>query len=166
MDADAVMEHLGRGYPSFLRPDTFDPENVQAVQRLRRVASTIDDDTVSRLINGQSWRERLVGLYLAAMRGADRFSASIIQSLRDPRGLAIVPACAAISIALRHQRATDWEKPLGELDVGAFSGELCWGLAKLRWALKWADMDPGDLSSNDGMDVEEHVRFYEEARLE
>ena len=68
-----VMERIGSSYVCLIRPSATDGGDPQAIQFLRDIASTIEDEAVCGLINGASWRERLVGIYFAVVLGADRF---------------------------------------------------------------------------------------------
>ncbi len=65
------------------------------------LASSVRDELVTSMITGASWRERLLGLSIAMAKRPVAFIQAMLQSLRDPRGIAIVPACAALAVLAR-----------------------------------------------------------------
>ncbi len=68
---------------------------------LATLAPSVPDEVVAAMIIGASWRERLLGLCIAMAKGPGAFSEVMLRSLRDLRGISIVPTCAALGILAR-----------------------------------------------------------------
>jgi len=159
MNASNVMQRVGDAYLPFNRPDFADPTLRPAITRITALAPEVDAKLIAELIaEGESWRERLVGLVFAANSDLPAFVNPMIASLRDPRGLAIVPTCAAIAVALS-QQAECMPSQIDSLDPESFSGELGWALDNVRFHLGHACHKPQGKSPNDGKDFDTHVNL-------
>jgi hypothetical protein len=117
----------------------------------------VPDELIVTMITGASWRERLLGLYIAMAKQPATFIEAILQSLRDPRGIAIVPACAALAVLAR--RGTFVMAPaLAEMfDRTAFDGEVGWATDK---AMHFAGLRADDVHGsgpNYGQTFDDHV---------
>lgn len=55
----------------------------------------------SLLIQGETWRERLLSLVLACLRGVDVFGESLVLCLESSGGISIVPTCVVLTVAVR-----------------------------------------------------------------
>ena len=93
------------------------------------------------------------------------FIDSMFQSLRDPRGLAIVPTCAALALLAR-RGVFVMQPSFAELfDRTPFDGEVGWAVDK---AMRFAGLRPDDIQGhapNDGQSFEAYVQFYESIRV-
>src|SRR3954451_5476256 len=67
----------------------------QEVAPVLALVPSVPDQVVASLLAGASWRERLLGLCAVVAKGRpEAFVEAVLRSLREPRGFAIVPACA------------------------------------------------------------------------
>ena len=95
---------------------------------LVRLAPSVREDLVSALIIGQSWRERMLGISLALAKSPGRFTGAMLQSLRDPRSISIVPVCAALAVLARRGLFDIAQLQGGEFDRGLADGEVVWAI--------------------------------------
>jgi hypothetical protein len=112
------------------------------------------------MITGASWRERLLGVCLAMAKRPATFIEAMLQSLRDPRGIAIVPACAALAVLARRGIFTMAPSFPEMFDRAAFDGEVGWATDK---AMHVAGLRAGDVPGrgpNYGQLFDDHVEVY------
>lgn len=157
-----IFKQTKGAYIGLLHPLDKNEEFGGYVETLINLAPKTSNEVIQAMLAGSSWRERLLGNCMAMTRQnvPESFVASMLQSLRDPRGLSIVPTCAAL--ALLAQRGVFKMTPaFGTMfDRSAFSGELGWAVDK---AMFFCGLKSGDVSGNapnDGQTFEDHVRFY------
>jgi hypothetical protein len=159
MDADTVFAAVP--YIYLLRPDVEREEIRAAGRSVRALAPVVPAATTRELLNGTSWRERLVGLAIGVIQGPGQFTGDIVDSLRSPRGLAIVPSAAALVLAARESGAADLPTEVATLNRSAFEGTVGWALDMARFLLGASDYNPGGTSPYYGIRIEEHLSFYE-----
>src|ERR1041384_7836567 len=82
----------------FIRPDLASREDRQRIVDFLRCAPLVSKTVVEKLIRWDDWRPRLLGFALAVRKKPEAFVNAIVVSLQNPRGLAIVPGCAAIVV--------------------------------------------------------------------
>jgi len=91
------MLAAGDAHLPLIRPRADDPDLQAAVKTITGLLPQVEPGVVEDLISGEDFRERLVGLVLAAKAGAGSYVPAMVASLADPRGLAIVPTLAALA---------------------------------------------------------------------
>src|SRR5687767_11245574 len=85
-----VLRQTGGAYLGLIHPTRDGNRYRQQVAPVITLAPSVPDPLVASMLVGVSWRERLVGLCLAMARRPAEFIEPVLQSLRDPRGIAIV----------------------------------------------------------------------------
>jgi hypothetical protein len=88
------------------------------------------------------------------------FTLPMLQSLRYPRGIAIVPMCAALSVLSRRGIFT---MPLSfseMFDRAAFDGEVGWATDKAMQVAGIRTEDVPGRGPNQGQIFEDHVAVY------
>src|SRR4051794_4320378 len=126
MDADTAFAAVP--YIYLLRPDVRHEEVRAAGESVRAIAPAVPAATTRELLDGVSWRERLVGLAVCVIQGPGQFANDIVDSLHRPTGMAIVPAAAALVLAARESGSGDLTAGVATLDRTVFEGTLGWAL--------------------------------------
>ena len=124
------------------------------------LASSVPDELVASMITGASWRERLLGLCFATAKRPATFIEVILQSLRDPRGIAIVPACATLAVLARSGIFTMTQSFSGMFNRAAFDGEVGWSTDKAMHIAGLRVEDVPGRGPNYGQVFEDHVEVY------
>ena len=124
------------------------------------LAASAPENLVAAMLVGASWRERLLGLCLAMAKRPAVFVEPMLDSLREPRGIAIVPACAVLAVLAKRGIAELPPSMAGDFQREAFDGEIGWAIDK---ALHYAGLRPDDLPGrgpNYGQVFEDHVQLH------
>ncbi len=163
MTESELIRKTKDAYLELVHPASEDYEHSQSIVTLLDLAPTVSDDVVSSMIAGPSWRERLLGLSIAMTK--ERQPASYIenmfQSLRDPRGLAIVPTAAALA-SLARRGAFTMTPSFGEqFDHNIFSGEVGWAVTKAMHFAGLISDDAVGVAPNNGQVFEDHLQLYD-----
>ena len=160
MSENDIFEQTKGAYLCLIHPIRRDDTYRQEIASVVLLASSVPDELVAAMITGASWRERLLGLCLAMAKRPGKFIEAMLQSLRDPRGIAIVPACAALAVLARRGIFT-MEHSFSEMyDRTAFDGEVGWASDK---AMYIAGLRAGDVPGrglNYGQNFDDHVEVY------
>ena len=91
----------------------------------KNLSSQIDNSLVSELVGrGISWRERLTGLVFACDRNPVNFIEDILLNLNDPRGLAITPSLAVLSVAIKDLGASFSNEWFPNFEKEGFDGDM------------------------------------------
>src|SRR3954452_21159662 len=101
MSEDDVFEQTKDAYLCLIHPMRRDDIYRQEIASVITLASSVPDELVVTMITAAGWRERLLGLCLAMAKRPVTFTEAMLQSLRDPHGIAIVPVCAALAVLAR-----------------------------------------------------------------
>ena len=160
MDPAEVMTETRDSYLKLNFPYLENLDCQQAVADILRIEPLADAGTVEGLLTFPDWRGRLVGHVLAVRKGARQFVPAMLDSLADPRGLAIVPTCAALLLGLADEMPDRWMTRLAAIDRSPFDGEVGWSLDKLTFRLGWSPTDPGEYSPNEGKDFDLHLALF------
>ena len=148
-DAYLPLIHLGEGLDD-------------ATAAIIATASDASDNLIWDLIAaGDSWRERLIGLVLACHRGIATFGDAMLTSLGNPRGISIVPTCAALVVAVRQEGYEYHQDQTAGLDRSSFDGEVGYALVNLHAFLGLCGQRGGGAGPNYGQLFTAHVSFYE-----
>ena len=128
MTEDDLFKKTGQAYLCLIHPITKDAVYPKEIEPVLAISATVPDALVSSLIVGASWRERLLGLLLAMTKNPTAFVERMLASLRDVRGISIVPACAALAVLARRGLFDASRLATAESDRTLFDGELGWAL--------------------------------------
>ncbi len=112
------------------------------------------------LCDGDSWRERLLGLVAASLRGVGQFYDQLIVCMYRTRGLSIVPTCAALSVAVRDHGCNYETSMTATLDRELFDGEIGFALDWLHHAIGIREMPRIMQGPNSGQVFPTHLDFY------
>jgi len=158
------MKSVGGAYLPLVRPRAADPTVNDAISTILALVGQVESRTISDLIIAASgsWRETIVGLVLAAGAGPRAYVPAMLTSLAKPRGLAIVPTFAVVTVSVRSSQPEGVAKDLACLDRSAFSGELGWAIDKFLFHTGIASTDVARFSPNDGAVFEHHLQVYED----
>ncbi|PCJ56842.1 MAG: hypothetical protein COA79_17970 [Planctomycetota bacterium] len=154
---DEIFNLIGDAYLSLIHLGDGVDEDANKILNL---SSGVDNNVISKLLCGQSWRERLVGLVLATDRGPDQFFKSLTESLFDIRGISIIPTCAVMSIAVTSFGFKYKPNVLSDLDRSIFDGELGTAIDHFHFAIGDGKEPSITHGENYGQEFENHKAFY------
>jgi hypothetical protein len=124
------------------------------------LAPIASDDLVKSLIVGESWRERLLGLCMGMAKRPATFIDPMLRSLRDPRGISIIPTCAALAVLAR-RRVFAMEHSFAQMfDRPAFAGGMGWAVDKAMRFVGLRCEEVEGAGPNYGQIFEDHVQVY------
>ncbi|EMB13464.1 hypothetical protein [Rhodopirellula europaea] len=133
----------------------------EAVARIQRAAESLTTESISELLrDGDSWRERMVGLVLASHNGIQKHSQDLIAALQNTGGISIVPIYAATSIAVRDFACPYDRKISDSLDRDAWDGEIGFAIDWLHYTIGIGDTPGKAMGPNYGQDFAKHRSFY------
>lgn len=160
MTAADVFEQTGDAYLRLIHPNRSGDAYRQEIAPAIALAPDVPDGVVASMITGASWRERLLGLCLAMARRPAGFVEPMVHSLRVPKGIALVPACAALAVLARRGMFSMPPSFSLSFDRKVFDGELGWATDKaMHFAGLRAD-DPPGRGPNYGQIFDDHVQVY------
>ena len=160
MNEDDIFDQTGGAYLCLMHPGRFEDDCQYWIDRLSALGPSVPDDLVAGLIAGASWRERLIGLYLAASRAPHAFVQPALESLSSPRGISLVPACAFLAVLTRkgvYRMTPEFGR---QFDRDAFAGELGWAVDKALHYAGLKEIDAAGKSPNRGQCFEDHAALY------
>ena len=134
----------------------------EAITRISACADKTSNRLIHELLrDGDSWRERLLGLVMATMRGVDEFYDSLIVSLHRTDGISIVPICAALAVAVRDRGCEYNVAMTATLDRDQWDGEVGYAVDWFRHTIGMCDAPKESMGPNYGQDFATHLAFYE-----
>ena len=160
MTAEKIMEQAGTAYLCLIHPILKDNTYRQEISPILAVVPHVQNAEIATLIIGVSWRERLVGFVLAMATQPEDFVKPILQSLQNPRGIAIVPACALLSILAEKNLFKTADILSNNFDRTAFDGELGWAIEKILFQAGLRTDDISGRGPNYGQIFEDHREVY------
>lgn len=160
MSEEDIFEQTKGAYLCLIHPVRRDETYRREIALVIALAPSVPDELATAMIAGVSWRERLLGLCMAMSKRPAIFTEAMLQSLRDPRGISIVPACAALAV-LRRQGVFEMPPSFADMfERTAFDGEVGWATDKaMHFAGLRVDDVPGR-GPNYGQIFEDHVEVY------
>lgn len=161
MNEDDILRETGDIYLSLIHPVRPDEDFRKVIAPLVALAPSVRDELISAMIIGASWRERLLGLCFAMAKGPGAFSDVMVRSLRDLRGISIVPTCAALGILARRGLFDISKSFGGEFNRGAFDGEVGWAMDKAIDLANGKPVQGKERGPNYGQSFQDHIQFYE-----
>lgn len=160
MSEDDILEQTKGDYLCLIHPVRLDDAYRLEIAPVLALAPSVPDELVTSMLFGASWRERLLGLCMAMSRPAAVFTQAMMESLRDVRGISIVPACAALAVLARRGVFAMPQTFSEMFDRTVFDGEVGWATDKaMYFAGLRADDVPG-CGPNYGQIFEDHVEVY------
>jgi hypothetical protein len=164
MSEDDIFKQTKDAYLCLIHPVRQGDTYHQEIASVIALAPSVPNELVAAMIAGVSWRERLLGLCLAMAKRPAIFTEAMLQSLRDPRGLSIVPACAALAVLARRGVFGMSRSFATMFDRTAFDGEVGWATDKaMHFAGLRAEDVPGR-GPNYGQVFDDHVEVYSSIR--
>lgn len=160
MSEDDIFKQTQGAYLCLIHPVRRDDTYRRDIAPVIALARSVPDELVTAMIAGASWRERLLGLCMAMSKRSTVFTEAMMQSLRDLRGISIVPACAALAVLTR-RGVFAMPRSFAEMfDRTAFDGEVGWATDKaMHFAGLRAEDVPGR-GPNYGQIFDDHVEVY------
>ena len=147
-DAYLALIHLEHGVP-------------EAMARISGCADRISDHLIHKLLrDGDSWRERLLGLAVAMIRGIDQFYDSLVASLHRTGGISIVPICAALAVAVRDRGCKYDTAMTATLDRERWDGEVGFAVDWFHYTIGIGNVPDELTGPNYGQDFARHLDFY------
>jgi hypothetical protein len=160
MTAEKIMEQTGSAYLCLIHPILKDNTYRQEISPILAVVPHVQNAEIATLIIGNSWRERLIGFVLATATQPENFVKPILQSLQNPRGIAIVPACALLSILTEKNLFKAADILSTNFERTAFDGELGWAIDKIIFHAGLRTDDVSGRGKNYGQIFEDHREVY------
>lgn len=160
MNEEYIMEQTGDAYLCLIHPIVQGDAYREKIAPVVALAPSVPDELIAAMITGRSWRERLVGLCMAMCRRRATFVESIVQSLQNPRGIAIVPACAACAVLARRGIYAMNDSFPQMFDRAAFDGEVGWAADKAVYFAGLRTEDVPGRGPNYGQNFEDHAAVY------
>ncbi len=161
MTEDDVFEKTEGAYLCLIHPNRHDQAHRQAITTIVALAPSVPDEVVAAMITGASWRERLLGLCMAMAKRPAIFIEPILQSLRDPRGISIVPACAVLAVLARRGVFVMNETFSEMFDRTVFGGDIGWAVDKAMYVTGLRSNDVPERGSNYGQIFDDHFEIYD-----
>lgn len=160
MSEDDIFKQTKDAYLCLVHPVRQGDTYRQEIGTVITLAASVPDELVAIMIVGSSWRERLLGLCMAMSKRPAMFTEPVLQSLRDPRGIAIVPACAVLGVLARLGIFVMSRSFSDMFDRAVFDGEVGWAADKaMHFAGLRAEEVPGR-GPNYGQVFDDHVELY------
>ena len=160
MSEGDIFEQTKGAYLCLIHPIRRDDTYRQEIAPVVALASSVPDELVAAMITCASWRERLLGLCIAMAKRPATLIEAMLQSLRDPRGIAIVPACAALAVLARRGTFTMAPSFSEMFDRTAFDGEIGWATDKAMHTAGLRAEDVPGRGPNYGQIFDDHVEVY------
>ena len=158
MDERELLTRTGDAYCAFIHPREAVDESLATISAC---AHRVSDSSIHQLLqDGESWRERLLGLVLGAMRGIDPFYDSLIISLHKTEGISLVPISAALAVAVRDCGCKYDRKMTASLDRDRWDGEIGFALDWFHHSIGIGDIPRESHGPNYGQDYNSHLIFY------
>jgi hypothetical protein len=132
MTLDDIFDGTGQAYLRMIHPVRKGNAYRQEIAPVLGLSSSVPDELVSSMIVGSGWRERLLGVCMGMAKGPVAFIDPMLRSLREPRGIVIVPTCAALAVLARRGLLDISQLSAAAFDRSAFDGELGWAVDKAR----------------------------------
>ena len=161
MTADDIFERTQDAYLCLIHPIRQGDAYRQEIAPVIALTPSVPDELVAAMITSRDWRPRLLGLCLAMAKRPATFTEAMLQSLRDPRGIAIVPACAALTVLARHGTFTMPQSFSEMFDRSAFDGEVGWATDKAMYFAGLRTDDVPENGPNYGQIFADHVEVYD-----
>jgi hypothetical protein len=161
MTADEVFERTGQAYLCLIHPVTRDDAYRREIAPVVALSRSVPDALVSSLIVGASWRERLLGLLLAMSKRPEGFVDDMLASLRDVRGISIVPTCAALAVLGRRGLFDAGRLLSGTFDRTVLDGEVGWALDHAMRYATGQSVNADERGGNYGQFFAHQVEQYE-----
>jgi len=160
MSEDNIVEQTKDAYLCLVHPVRKDEAYRKEIASVIAIAPSVPDELVVAMIVGASWRERLMGLCIAMSKPSGKFTEAMLQSLRNPRCISIVPTCAALAVLAR-RGVFHMPNSLGDMfDREAFDGEVGWATDKSMFYAGLRKDDVPGRGPNDGQIFEDQVEAY------
>lgn len=133
----------------------------ESLAKISVCARRVSDSLIDQLLqNGDSWRERLLGLVFGAMRGIDQFYDSLLVSLHRTGTISIVPNFAALAVAVRDCGCRYDRQMTALLDRDRWDGEIGFALDWFHYSIGIGDIPRESRGPNYGQDYTRHLIFY------
>jgi hypothetical protein len=147
MTADDIFDQTKDAYLCLIHPVRQNNVYRREIASVIVISPSVSDELVADLIVGISWRERLLGLCLAMTKRPSVFIDPMLSSLKDVRGISIVPTCAALAVMASHGLFQMASSFADMFDRSAFDGEVGWACDK---AMQYAGLLKGIVTSEKG----------------
>jgi hypothetical protein len=160
MSKEDIFEQTKGAYLCLIHPVRRDHTYRQEIAPVISLAPSVSDELVVAMLTGASWRERLLGLCIAMAKRPATFIEPMLQSLRDPRGIAIVPTCAILAVLARLDIYAMTGSFAEMFDRQAFDGEIGWATDKAMHFVGLRAVDVSGRGPNYGQIFDDHLQVY------
>jgi hypothetical protein len=158
MIADRVFDEIGGAYTTLIH---LEPGADQAVAAISRCSESCSYQLVHQLlVEGPSWRERLIGLVVASLHGLDDYSESLLHGFKRSGGIGIVPLSAALAVAIQDGGCAYTHEMTDDLDRGKWDGEVGFALDWLHHTGGMGEPPSETCGPNYGQDFPRQFDFY------
>jgi hypothetical protein len=156
-----IFERTKGAYLCLVHPSLPCDAYRQEISPVIALAPAMSDPLIVDLIKHAGWRERILGICIGMAKHPVTFIDPILQSLKNPRGIAIVPACAALAVLARRGSFAMTRSFSDAFERTAFDGEVGWAMDKAMHFAKLRSEDVQGRGPNYGQSFEDHVAVYD-----
>lgn len=161
MTADELFQATGDAYISLIHPRLSEDDFWKKIDQILAVESEASPREIKELINGWSWRERLIGLALAARGKHWEYGEVVCDALLEPKGISLVPSGAFLILSARFLKAHPDSWYSKDFDLETFDGEMKWVLDRVRQHGFEPTMKiPREAGPNYGQYLQDHVGLF------
>lgn len=160
MSEEEIFDKTKGAYLCLIHPKMPDCTYQREIASVVELAPAAPDELVAAMITGASWRERLLGLCMAMAKRTGTFSEPMLQSLRDPRGISIVPTCAALAVLVKQGKYAMEASFPEKFDRQVFDGEISWAANKALHFVGLRAEDVPGRGPNYGQIFDDHIQVY------
>ena len=128
MSEEDILEKFGQLYLCLIHPDVDDILFKKDLKSINLISESLKNCEIHKLINGDSWRERLLRVLLGMQNDKKNCGVIILNSLIAIRGISIVPSFAALAVLAR-SGLFDFKTVFDmDLDPKLFDNEVGWSI--------------------------------------
>lgn len=162
MTPEILFQQTSDFYQSLIHPDLSDVDFQREIEAFRGLRAELDRELALTLIQESNWRTHLLGLAVGALLREWSLAPVVLDLIRQPTGISIVPAGAWLMV--QHQQAPSLSPEIdgSESDSGPFGDEVGWVLTRLQ-AQRVGNLtvDPDEVGPNSGQSLQSQLALYE-----
>lgn len=162
MTPETLFQQTSDFYQCLIHPDLEDVDFRRELEAFRGLRAELDRELALTLIQESNWRTRLLGLAVGALLREWSLAPVVLELIRQPTGISIVPAGAWLMV--QHQQAPSLSPEIDgiEFNTGQFDGEVGWILTRLQAQIDGTlTVVPDEVGPNYGQSLQSQLALYE-----
>lgn len=161
MTPEQLVKATGLFYDKLVHPVVQDSEFQTSLTSFRNLGKDFDRDLALELIQEVNWRDRLLGIAVAAVLRDWSLSHAIVDTCLSPSGISIVPAGAWLICHYRCSPETFPEINFTKFDHSQFDGEIGWVIQHVQSETEGRlSLTEEDTGPNYGQSLLDHIELY------